>query len=228
MLKFIYLVVSTLKSSWFFIDLGPNHRSEEQIALARIIRNVRFDISKQSTCTISYTVYICIDMWDYVRDTSTCCSDRVLSCFSCVASSHRGCKFRWYNSCEGHSEDSNLGGAYELVAASQEIKFLGSEIHPGSVFDFHGDTTRRDTTGDRASPSYLSDAWKVLLIRQHFGLACERDREEEVSCKAVSEISFQSKTNNIITWEKNKGMRIFVWHRYAQIRWPRQRSAPLM
>lgn len=80
----------------------------------------------------------------------------------------------------------NLGGAYELVnAASHEIKFLGSEmVHPGSVFEFHGDTTRRDTTGDRASPSCLSDAWKVLLIRQHFGLACERDIEaEEVSCE---------------------------------------------
>ena len=68
----------------FQIYLGPNHHSEEQIALARIIRKVRFDISKQSTRTISYTVYICIDMCDYVRDTSTCCSDRVLSCFSCA------------------------------------------------------------------------------------------------------------------------------------------------
>jgi len=68
----------------FQIYLGPNHHSEEQIALARIIRKVRFDISKQSTRTISYTVYICIDMCNYVLDTSTCCSDRVLSCFSCA------------------------------------------------------------------------------------------------------------------------------------------------
>ena len=82
-------------------------------------------------------------------------------------------------------DPADLGGAYELVnAASHEIRFLGSEmVHLGSVLEFNGDTTRRDITGDRASPSCLSAAWKVLLIPQHFGLPCERDRvAHELSC----------------------------------------------